>query len=101
MELTVTGRHVTVSTATRQALDRKLRRLDRLLQDRVVSAQAILGRERVAYVCELTLHVRGDHVLHGIGSHPKIPGAIADATDKIAQQAQKLTDRWKTRRREG
>lgn len=99
MKLTVTGRHVTVSQTTRQTLERKLRRVDRLLQERAISAQCIIAREREAYVCELTLHARGDHMLHGVGKHPRLPGALADAVDKVALQAQKLTDRWKTRRK--
>ncbi len=101
MKLTVTGRHVVVSQTTRQTLDRKMRRLDRLLQERLVSGQCVLDRQREQYICELTLHVRGDHILHGLGRDPRLPGAVAQATDKVALQAQKLTDRWKTRRKDG
>ena len=101
MTLTVTGRHLAVSPTTRQTLERKIRRLDRLLQERVVSAQSVLARERASYICEITVHVRRDHILHGVGRHQKIPGAIAGAVDKVALQAQKLTDRWKTRRKSG
>jgi ribosomal subunit interface protein len=101
MKLTVTGRQVVVSQTTRQTLDRKLRRLDRVLQERAISAQCVLARQREAYICELTVHVRGDHVLHGVGRQPKIPAALAEATDKVALQAQKLIDRWKTRHKNG
>ncbi len=100
MKLTVTGRHVVVSQTTKQTLDRKMRRLDRILQERLVSGQCVLDRQREEYICELTLHVRGDHTLHGIGRHPRLPGALAAATDKVALQAQRLTDRWKTRRKD-
>jgi putative sigma-54 modulation protein len=101
MTLTVTGRHVTVSDATRADLARKLQRLQRLLNDSAVSAQCILARERQLFVCELTLHARGDHMLHGVGRHARLPAAITSAVEKVSQQAHKLSDRWKTRRRTG
>ena len=101
MKLNVTGRHVTVSQTTRQTLDRKLRRIDRVLQERAISAQCILARERADHICELTVHARGDHLLHAVGRHARLPGALADAVDKVTLQAQKLSDRWKTRRKIG
>jgi ribosomal subunit interface protein len=101
MKLFVTGRHLVVSQTTRQTLTRKLRRLERLMQAHAISAQCILAREREAYVCELTLHARGDHMLHGIGRHTRVPGAVAAAVERVTLQALKLTDRWKTRRKIG
>jgi ribosomal subunit interface protein len=99
MKLNVTGRHVAVSQTTRQTLTRKLRRLDRVLQDRAISAQCVLARERASHICELTVHAVGDHQLHAVGRHARLPGALADAVDKVTLQAQKLSDRWKTRRK--
>ena len=99
MTLTVTGRHLTVSEATRADIARKLQRLHRLLNDSAVSAQCVLARERQVFVCELTLHARGDHMLHGVGRHARMPAAITSAVEKVSQQAHKLSDRWKTRRR--
>ena len=99
MTLTVTGRHLTVSEATRADIAKKLQRLHRLLNDSAVSAQCVLARERQVFVCELTLHARGDHMLHGVGRHARMPAAITSAVEKVSQQAHKLSDRWKTRRR--
>jgi putative sigma-54 modulation protein len=101
MKLTVTGRQTTVSESLRQDLTTKLRRLDRLLNDSAISAQCVIGRERQGYVCELTVHARQDHILHGVGRHTRAAAAVAAAVEKVRQQAQKLTDRWKTRRRAG
>lgn len=101
MKLTVTGRHVTVSETIREGIGRKVRRLHRLLNDSAVSAQCIVGRERQAFVCELTVHARGDHMLHGVGRHARLPAAVTAAVEKVAQQAHRLADRWKTRRRNG
>ena len=99
MQLTVTGRHIVVSDATRQQITRKLSRIDRMLNDSAVSAQCVLTRERKQVVCELTVHARGDHMLVGIGRDTRLAGAIAASAAKVAQQAERLSDRWKTRRR--
>jgi putative sigma-54 modulation protein len=101
MTLTVTGRHLTVPETTRADLARKLQRLHRVLNDSAVSAQCVLARERQLYVCELTVHARGDHMLHAVGRHARLPAAVTSAVEKVSQQAHKLSDRWKTRRRAG
>src|SRR5688572_24493682 len=99
MQLFVTGRHLVVSDAIRQQIERKLAKLERLLQDSAVSAQCVLTQERRYIVCELTVRARGDHSLVGIGKGVRMAAAVAAAVEKVAQQAQRLTDRWKTRRR--
>ena len=99
MKLTVTGRHLEIPPAVRQQLDTKLARLDRLMNDSAVSAQCVLSRERGMFVCELTVHAREDHTLHGLGRHAQLPRVLSLAVDKVFQQAQRLKDRWKTRRR--
>ena len=38
-------------------------------------------------------------MLVGIGRDTRLAGAIAASTAKVAQQAERLSDRWKTRRR--
>ncbi|MFI5177019.1 MAG: ribosome hibernation-promoting factor, HPF/YfiA family [Vicinamibacterales bacterium] len=99
MKLTVTGRHVAVTDTIRTTIAKKLHRLERVLNDSAVSAQCIVGRERQAFVCELTVHARGDHMLHGVGRDARLPTAVAAAVEKVGQQASRLADRWKTRRR--
>jgi putative sigma-54 modulation protein len=99
MTLTVTGRHIELSPLVRQQIQTKFARLERLLNDSAVSAQVIVTKERQAAVCEVTLHARGDHML--VGRHARILTAVGEAIDKVKQQAQRLSDRWKTRRRNG
>lgn len=99
MTLTVTGRHVELSAAVRQQLAKKIGRLDRLLNDNAISAQCIVTKERQLFVCEVTLHARGDHMMVGIGRHARVTAAAGAAVDKVAQQAKRLKDRWTTRRR--
>jgi putative sigma-54 modulation protein len=99
MKLTVTGRHVVVTEAARSDIALKLGKLERVLNDGVVSAQCVVGRERGAFVCELTVHARGDHMLRGTGRGARLPNAVAGAVEKVGQQANRLADRWKTRKR--
>jgi putative sigma-54 modulation protein len=101
MKLLVTGRQVTVTGAIRQDIDRKIARLARVLNDSAVSAQCVVARERGRFVAELTVHARGDHMLHAVGRHAALGTAVGFAVDKVGQQAAKLADRWKTRRKAG
>jgi putative sigma-54 modulation protein len=101
MKLFVTGRHVTVTDTIRQDLDRKLRREARVLGDSAVSAQCVVARERGQFVVELTLHARGDHMLHAVARHQSLASAVTAAAEKVGMQARKLGDRWKTRRKAG
>src|SRR5438132_1676955 len=101
MRFSVTGRHLTVADDVRQQIERKLRRLERLLDDSAVSAQCVIWQERQVYVCELTVHARGDHMMHGLGRGGRLLVAASTAIEKVEQQAKRLKDRWKTRRRSG
>jgi putative sigma-54 modulation protein len=99
MKLTVTGRQLDIPEPARQQIDRKLKRLERLLAGGVVSAQCVLWQQRGMVVCDLTLHAREDHILHGLGRDAQMNRAVSIAVDKVHQQAQRLKGRWKTRRR--
>lgn len=99
MTLSVTGRHLDISPLVRQQIRKKFERLERVLNDSALSAQCILDRERQRYMCEINVHVRGDHTLVAVGRHERLLSAVGAAVEKVSQQAQKLTGRWKTRRR--
>ena len=66
MRLELTGRHVDI-TALRRLVDTKLAKLERLLNDSAVSAQAVLTREKNRHRADITLHARGEKFLHGVG----------------------------------
>ncbi len=97
MKLTMTARHMELSVADRQAIDRKLKKLERILNDNAISAQCVLWEQRGVVVCELTLHARHDQMLHGVARHAQLVPAVGFAVDKVAQQALKVKDRWTTR----
>lgn len=101
MRILVTGRHVDITPGLRQLIDRGLTKLDRVLNDSAVSAQVILRQERHRHVAEVTIHARGDHVLHGLGQRAAWPASIKEATSKIGKQAQRMKSKWNERKRQG
>ena len=99
MKFTVTGRHLAVTAPIREDIDKRFRKLERMLNDSAVSGQCVLSRERRGFACEIRVHARGDNTLAAVGRHADLQAAVAAAADKIAQQAHKLADRWKRRRK--
>ena len=99
MRVDITGRHVDITPAIQQLIDRRLAKLDRLLAERVVSATIILTREKYRHLTELVIHARGDHMLRGIGQGNDWNLSVRQAADKVAQQAQKLKSKWTERKR--
>jgi putative sigma-54 modulation protein len=101
MRLDLTGRHVTITPAARKAVERRLARLSRLLNDSIVSTQVVVTREKSRTHVDITLHARGDHFLHAAATGRDLPAALAAATEKIEHQAQKLKSKWTEGKRQG
>jgi len=101
MRLELTGRHVTITPVTRKAVERRLARLARLLNDSIVSIQVVVSREKSRTHVDMTLHARGDHFLHGAATGRNLTAALGAATEKLEHQAQKLKSKWTTRKRQG
>jgi ribosomal subunit interface protein len=99
MRLTLTGRQVDITPQLRQLAERRLAKIERRLGDAVVSSQLVLSREKNRFVAELTVHARGDHILHGLGSATSWSTALTGAVQKVAQQAEKLKGKWQVRKR--
>jgi putative sigma-54 modulation protein len=101
MRLDITGRHVDINAPLRQLIDRRLAKLERLLNDSAISGQVILTLERYRHRAEIIIHARGDHMLRGLGIGTAWPVAVRDAAAKIEQQAQTLKGKWGERKRRG
>lgn len=99
MRLELTGRHVDLTPALRRLIDSKLAKLERLLNDRALSAQTVLTRERGRNRVDITLHARGEQFLHGFGFAGTWELALGGAITKIAQQAQKVKGKFEARKR--
>lgn len=99
MRLELTGRNIDVTAPLRQQLNRRLARLERRLRDSVVSAQVVLSRERFLLVTDVTLHVRGDNMLTGVGAATTWPLSFKEAVTKVEQQGARVKAKWEQRRR--
>lgn len=99
MRLELTGRHVEITPSIRTLIDRKLGKLARVLNDAIVSAQVVLTREKYRHVTEMSVHIRGDHVLAGKTSGTTWTDSVGRAVEKIEQQAKKVKGKWAERKR--
>ena len=99
MRLELTGRHVDITPSLRRLVDRKLAKLERLLNNSLVSAQTVLTREKHRHRADITLHARGEKFLHGVGDSSSWEASLADAVEKITQQAQRVKGKWQERKR--
>ena len=101
MRLELTGRQVTITPAIRKAVERRLARMGRMLQDHIVSVQVVIGRLKSRHHVEMTLHARGDHFFHGSATGRDLTAALGAAAEKIEHQVQKLKSKWTERKRQG
>ena len=99
MRLSLTGRHLDISPNLRQLVARRLARVERLLNDSAVSAQVVLSLEKRAHCTEVIVHARGDQMLTAQTSAASWTQSVGEAIEKIALQARKLKDKWRTRKR--
>lgn len=99
MRLELTGRHVEITPALRRLVDRKLVRLERMMNDSAVSAQVVLTSEKRGRRADITLHARGEKFLHGVGDSTAWETSLSQALDKIVQQARKVKSKWQEPKR--
>src|SRR5215203_1321300 len=99
MRIDITGRHVEITPALRQLIERRLSRVERLLNDSAVSATVILTLEKYRHRAEIIVHARGDKMLRGLGEGNAWNLSIRQAMEKVEQQAQKVKGKWTQRKR--
>ena len=100
MRVELTGRRVDITPSLRRLVDRKLTRLERVLNDSALSAQVVLTDEKRGRRADVTLHARGEKFLHGDGASAAWETSLTQAFDKIAQQAKKLKGKREERKRQ-
>lgn len=100
MRVDITGRHVEITAPLRTLIDKRLAKLERLLNESVVSAQIILTKEKYRHRTEVVIHARGDHQLRGLGEGNAWPISVRQAVQKVEQQAQTLKSKWAERKRD-
>jgi ribosomal subunit interface protein len=100
MRLELTGRHVDITPGLRRLVEGRLAKLERMLHDTALSAQAVLTREKRQHRADITLHARGEKFLHGFGAAANWEAALNGAIEKLSQQALKVKGKWKDRKRQ-
>jgi putative sigma-54 modulation protein len=95
MRLELRGHNADVTPGLRRFVEEKLSKLERLLNDRAVSAHAILSVEKHRHIADITLHARGERFLHGLGDSGNWETSLTQAIAKISHQAQKLKTKQK------
>src|SRR4029453_18350148 len=100
MRLELTGRHVEITPALRRLVDTKLGKLERMLNDRDVSAECVLTLEKRRHRADITLHARGEKFLHGVGDSASWESSLTTAIAKIGHQAQRVKGKWQARKRQ-
>lgn len=102
MRVDITGRQIEITSGLRQLIGKRLAKLERVLNDRAVSATVILSKEKYRHIAELVVHAKGDHTLSGIGTGNAWPLAVRQAAEKVEHQAEKLKSKWtESKRRRG
>ena len=99
MRIDITGRHVEITPALRQLIERRISRVERLLNDSAVSATIVLTLEKYRHRTEIVVHARGDKMLRGLGEGNGWNLSIRQAMEKIEQQVKKLKGKWTERKR--
>jgi putative sigma-54 modulation protein len=98
MRVDVTGRHVEITPPLRHLISQRLGKLERLLNDSVISAHVILTKEKYRHRTEMVIHARGDNMMRGRGEGNAWPMSVRQAAQKIEQQAQTLKGKWTARK---
>src|SRR5258708_35562207 len=101
MRLELTGRHVDITPSLRRLLDTKLSKLERVLNHRALSAQAVLTREKHRHRADITLHARGERFLHGVGNAASWEASLTQAIGRLTHQAQRMKGKFQERKRRG
>jgi putative sigma-54 modulation protein len=94
MQLDITGRHVEITPPIRQLIQKRLRKIERLLNDSAVSGRVILTKEKYRHRTEILIHARGDHQMRGLGEGNNWNVSAREAANKVEEQAHKLKAKW-------
>lgn len=94
MRVDITGRHLVITPELRQLIAKSLAKVERLLNDRAISATVVLTKEKYRHNTELVIHAKGDHILSGVGEGNTWPLSVHKAAAKVEHQAQTLKSKW-------
>ncbi len=101
MEYRITGRGVSVSDAIKNYIDRRLEKVDRVLEEGDVTSMEIrLEKDGENYIIRILMNLRGD-ILKVEERNPDLYTAVDFASDALEKQVKKLRDRSRVRHKAG
>jgi ribosomal subunit interface protein len=101
MRVELTGRRLEITPGLRSLVNRKLAKVQRVLNDGAVSAAVVVVKEKINNVVEITLHARGEQFLHAVGKADTWETAMTNAVAKVLHQLEKVKGIWQERKRRG
>ena len=101
MTIEITGRKIEVTPALKSFTEKKLKKLDRVLEG-ITEAHVILGVEKHRHKAEIIVHSRLAQ-LSGSATTDDLYASIGGVLEKIERQAKKLKEKrsWGTKRAKG
>lgn len=84
MKLNIIGRHIEITPAMKDFVEKKLQRLNRR-DDNIMSIQITLHVEKASHIADAILHVKGTE-LHATATDKDMYSAIDTLADKISAQ---------------
>lgn len=99
MQLTVTGRHISVTNAVKVYIRDKLQHIiDKHLLTRITKAHIIMNVEKYRHVVEVELH--GPQInIYGKAVSPDMYASVDKVMDKIERQLVKYKEKYDKRKR--
>lgn len=97
MRVNIAGRQVEVTKALQQFTEKKLRKLEKLL-DGPVEAHVVLGIEKHRHLCEMQVRSR-TALLSGQSETEDLYASVGDVVDKLERQALKHKEKRKERKK--
>lgn len=92
MHISITGRHVEVTSALRDYVEKKVNKLERYF-NHIIEAHIILGLDgKTKQVAEITIHANGI-TIHGEESSEDMYASIDKVLDKIERQIKKYKEK--------
>jgi putative sigma-54 modulation protein len=99
MQVIISARGMTISTTYKDALTRKLEKLEPLLPG-IIETKAVLSREKNRRTAALTL-IAKRHILRSEETAMDLASAVDRAVDALARQVREVKDRLKNKKGRG
>ncbi|ABQ14035.1 ribosome hibernation-promoting factor, HPF/YfiA family [Dichelobacter nodosus] len=96
MQFNITGRHLDISPALREHIEKMLNRLEQTYQN-ITSAQVTLRIVKHEKIAETTLSIAASNDIHAEGRHEDMYAAIDLLAEKLEKQLQRQKEKLEER----